>query len=202
MPTIYDLKPRFQRLLRPLVTRLANEGVVPNQITVLAFLLSLLTGGLVVWMPEASWPLLVIPPTLFVRMALNAMDGMLAREHDLHSPLGALLNEIGDVLSDAALYLPLGLVPGVNGAAVSVFVVLSATSEVAGTVSVQIGASRRYDGPLGKSDRAFAVGVIALLLGLGVPPDGWLTPVWVLLSLLLLATLIHRAHQALKEIGR
>jgi CDP-diacylglycerol--glycerol-3-phosphate 3-phosphatidyltransferase len=35
-------------------------------------------------------------------MALNAIDGMLAREHDMQSPLGAMLNELGDVLSDVA----------------------------------------------------------------------------------------------------
>jgi len=202
MPTIYDLKPRFQRLLRPLVARLAAAGITPNQITVLAFLLSLLTGCLLFWRPESAWPLLLIPPVLFVRMALNAIDGMLAREHDLRTPLGALLNEVGDVLSDAALYLPLGVVPGVNGTAVAVFVVLAVVTELAGAVAVQIGASRRYDGPLGKSDRAFAVGVITLLLGLGLTPGGWLTAVWALLSLLLLVTIVNRVRRALKEVER
>jgi CDP-diacylglycerol--glycerol-3-phosphate 3-phosphatidyltransferase len=202
MPTIYDLKPRFQGLLSPLVIRLAAAGITPNQITVLAFLLSLLTGCLLLWMPESAWPLLLIPPVLFARMALNAIDGMLAREHDLRTSLGALLNEVGDVLSDAALYLPLGVVPGVNGAAVAVFVVLAAASELAGAVAVQIGASRRYDGPLGKSDRAFAVGVVALLLGLGLTPGGWLTAVWALLSLLLLVTIVNRVRRALEEVER
>ena len=42
-------------------------------------------------------------------MMLNALDGMLAREFDRPTPLGALLNEIGDLVSDAALYLPLAL---------------------------------------------------------------------------------------------
>jgi CDP-diacylglycerol--glycerol-3-phosphate 3-phosphatidyltransferase len=40
-------------------------------------------------------------------MALNAIDGMLAKEFALKSRLGAMLNELGDVFSDAALYLPL-----------------------------------------------------------------------------------------------
>ncbi|TIV46437.1 MAG: CDP-alcohol phosphatidyltransferase family protein, partial [Mesorhizobium sp.] len=45
---------------------------------------------------------LLIPLLLFVRMALNAMDGMLAREHGQASTLGMYLNEICDVVSDLA----------------------------------------------------------------------------------------------------
>ena len=37
---------------------------------------------------------------------------MLAREHDMKTRLGAILNELGDVLSDSALYLPLATRPG------------------------------------------------------------------------------------------
>ena len=51
-------------------------------------------------------------------MALNALDGMLAREFNQKSRLGAVLNELGDVVSDTALYLPIALVPGVNSALV------------------------------------------------------------------------------------
>ena len=56
--------------------------------------------------------LLILPAVLFLRMALNAMDGMLAREHGQKTSLGALLNELGDVIADAGLYLPLAVVPG------------------------------------------------------------------------------------------
>lgn len=42
----------------------------------------------------------------FIRMALNALDGMLARECNQQTRLGAILNETGDVISDIALYLP------------------------------------------------------------------------------------------------
>jgi phosphatidylglycerophosphate synthase len=42
-------------------------------------------------------------------MTLNAINGMLARECHQQSRLGAILNELGDVLSDIALYLPFSL---------------------------------------------------------------------------------------------
>src|SRR6185295_8322768 len=109
MASIYDLKPAFQGRLRPLVVHLAARGVTANQVTIAALLLSIAAGALVALWPEAALPLLLLPVALFVRMALNAIDGMLAREHNQKSRLGALLNEIGDVLSDAALYLPFAL---------------------------------------------------------------------------------------------
>jgi CDP-diacylglycerol--glycerol-3-phosphate 3-phosphatidyltransferase len=133
-------------------------------------------------------------------MALNAIDGLLAREHDLRSHLGAMLNELGDVCADAALYLPLGWVPGVSGAAVAVFAVLAAVSELAGLAALQIGASRRYDGPMGKSDRAFAVGLIGLLLGLGVPSGVWVSALLWGLSALLVVTTVNRTRKALQEV--
>ena len=43
-------------------------------------------------------------------MAMNAVDGMLAREFGQQSPLGAYLNELADVVSDTALYLPFAFV--------------------------------------------------------------------------------------------
>jgi CDP-diacylglycerol--glycerol-3-phosphate 3-phosphatidyltransferase len=198
MPTIYDLKPRFQRLLRPLVGRLAAKGVTANQVTLAAALISFAAGALILII-HGPWPLLLIPVALFIRMALNAIDGMLAREYDMKSPLGAILNELGDVFSDAALYLPLAAIPGVSAAAVVVVVVLAIISEMTGVVAVQIGARRRYDGPMGKSDRAFAFGLIALLLGLGVGAGIWTTLLLGAMAALLALTIVNRARQGLAE---
>ncbi len=201
MASIYDLKPRFQAVLRPIVTSLAARCVTANQITALAVVLSVITGALIWRFPDHHWPLLAIPVVLFVRMALNAIDGMLAREHDMQTPLGAILNELGDVFSDTALYLPLAMVPGVNASVLVIIVLLSAISEMTGVVAVQIGASRRYDGPMGKSDRAFVFGAISLALGLGASPIPWLTPVLLILIVLLAVTIINRARRALAEAG-
>jgi len=165
MPSIYDLKPKFQSLLRPLTRRLASIGVTANQVTVAAAILSLAVGITIAFLPDQDWPLLLLPGVLFIRMALNAIDGMLAREHGMKTKLGAVLNELGDVVSDTGLYLPLALVPGVAPPLIVLIVILAVMGEMMGVVGVQIGASRRYDGPLGKSDRAFAFGLLGLLLG-------------------------------------
>lgn len=201
MPTIYDLKPKFQGLLRPLVVALAGMGVTANQVTVFAALLSLAAGAWL-WLSSGSTAsLLAVPIVLFVRMALNAIDGMLAREHDQSSKLGAVLNELGDVISDAGLYLPFAFVAGVPVVQVVVVVVLAIMVEMVGVVAVQIGATRRYDGPLGKSDRAFLFGALGLLLGLGVAAGGWLDIVFNIVIGLSILTLINRARAALKEVS-
>jgi CDP-diacylglycerol---glycerol-3-phosphate 3-phosphatidyltransferase len=195
--SIYDLKPRFQALLRPVTRRLAASGVTANQITIAAAVLSLAAGALVVAFRSSSAVLLVIPIVLLVRMALNAIDGMLAREHGMKSRLGAVLNELGDVISDAGLYLPLALVDGVPGSLITTVVVLGIIGEMAGVVAVQIGADRRYEGPFGKSDRAFAFGCIAFLLGCGVPPGTWLDIVLAVMVALTVATIFNRSRRAL-----
>jgi CDP-diacylglycerol--glycerol-3-phosphate 3-phosphatidyltransferase len=202
VPSVYDLKPAFQGLLRPFCRALARAGVTANQVTVGAALLSLAAGGLIAWRPAARWPLLLLPAVLLARMALNALDGMLAREHGMKSALGGILNELGDVVSDAALYLPLALVPGVEPWLVVAAVMLAALTEMAGVVAVQIGASRRYDGPMGKSDRALVLGAAALALGLGAPAARFMNALLAMLLALLAATVARRARAALRELGR
>lgn len=199
MPSIYALKPRFQSLLRPLSDFLAGRGVTPNQVTVAALALSAAAGTCLALWPGQSWALLLIPLALLVRMALNAIDGMLAREHGLQSRLGAVLNELGDVLSDAFLYLPFAYVAWFGAPLVVAVVVLAVISEMTGVVGVQVGASRRFDGPMGKSDRAFLFGALALLLGLGVKGGAWVSWVLLLAALLLVATIVNRARRALRE---
>lgn len=199
MISVYSLKPGFQNLLRPFARWLHLREISANQVTLAALLLAVTVGGaLALWPGPAT--LLLLPAVLFVRMALNALDGMLAREFQRPTPLGAILNELGDVLADAVLYLPLALIPGVSAALVVALVLLALLSEFCGVVAVQIGASRRYDGPMGKSDRALLLGGIALLLGLGVPAGFWLNGVLFLASGLLAVTCFNRLRAALREV--
>ena len=194
MASVYDLKPRFQALLRPIAGFLAKAGITANQVTIAAVLLSLATGAALLLRP---WAMLLLPATLVVRMALNAIDGILAREHDQRSRLGAVLNELGDAISDCALYLPFARVPGISGWLVILVVVLALVGELAGVVAVQIGAQRRYDGPMGKSDRATVFGGIGLLLGLGVNPGQWTATVLTAAAVLGVLTIVNRVRRAL-----
>ena len=165
MPSIYALKSRFQALLRPAVRGLHAAGATANQVTVFAALASIGVAALVLLGADAhpAW-FLLLPAWLFLRMALNAVDGMLAREFGQRSALGGYLNELGDVVADAALYLSLLAVPGLRWWTPVALALLAAWSELAGVLGPAAGAQRRYDGPMGKSDRAFVVGALGLLL--------------------------------------
>ena len=201
MASIYDIKPAFQNLLRPLVSMLARLGVTANQVTIGALLLSLAEGGAIFLWPESRWPLLCLPLVLSIRMGLNAIDGMLAREHGMQSALGGFLNELSDVAADAALYLPFALVAGISPTLVVISVILSLLTEMAGVVSVQVGSSRRYDGPMGKSDRAFVFGFLGLLLGIGLNPAWWANIALVIVSLLTTLTIYNRVTLGLQELA-
>ncbi|WP_448678646.1 CDP-alcohol phosphatidyltransferase family protein [Pseudomonas nicosulfuronedens] len=199
MLSVYQLKSRFQNLLRPLVTRLHERGVTANQVTLAACGLSLLVALAVALLASHAWVFLLIPLWMFLRMALNAMDGMLAREFGQQSKLGAYLNELTDVIADSALYLPFALLPGVSPALVVLVVVLAVISEYAGVLGVMVGASRRYDGPMGKSDRALCFGVFGACVAVGQLPLVWLNPLLVLLAVLLVLTIVNRVRQGLAE---
>jgi len=120
----------------------------------------------------------------------------------MQSELGGILNELSDVIADAALYLPFALVPGISPMLVVAVVILSVLTEMAGVVAVQVGASRRYDGPMGKSDRAFVFGVLALLLGLGVDLQWWADAGLAVVALLSAITVFNRSLKALREVSR
>jgi CDP-diacylglycerol--glycerol-3-phosphate 3-phosphatidyltransferase len=199
LPTIYDLKPRFQALLRPLAGRLAKAGVTANGVTLAALGLSLAHGAWLALAPGSRWPFLLLPVTLAARMALNAIDGMMAREHGIKSPEGAVLNELGDVISDAALYLPFALVAGVNATLVVLVVTASIIGEMAGALGPLLGGTRRYDGPLGKSDRAFALGLLGFLIGVGIAPGRWTTVILAVLLALSALTIVNRARGIVAE---
>ncbi|RDE49433.1 MAG: CDP-alcohol phosphatidyltransferase family protein [Candidatus Accumulibacter meliphilus] len=202
MLSIYEIKPRFQSLLRPLATRLAAAGVTANAVTLVAMALSVALGLLLAIFQPGGAAYLALPIWLFLRMALNAIDGMLAREHGQKSTLGAYLNELTDVISDAALYLPFAFVAPFGALSVGLVIWLAAVSEMAGALGPMVGASRRYEGPMGKSDRAFVFGALGLWLGLAGQLPAWLAWLMPAIALLMVVNIINRVRAGLSEIRR
>lgn len=198
MPTLYSLKPRFQALLRPLVAWIANAGISANQITLLAAVISVMVGAGVV-SSDSRQAFLILPIWFLVRMGLNAIDGMLAREFGQKSTLGAYLNELGDVVADAALVAPFAIVAPFSSAWVFAVIFLGALSEYAGVMGPLAGAGRRYDGPFGKSDRALAFGALAAWIGIDGPLPPWTAWIMPALTLLLAMTVINRVRRGVAE---
>lgn len=197
---VYRLKPAFQALLRPLARRLWRAGVTADQVTVAAALGSVgLGAGL--WLATPAHPGVwwAVPPWMLARMALNAIDGLLAREFDAPTARGAYLNELGDVVGDAALWLPLARVAPFAPEPVVLGAIVAGWTELAGVLGATVGASRRYDGPLGKSDRALLLAALGAWIGTGRSLPPWTAAVpWVALALLG-ATVANRVGQGLLE---
>ena len=102
-----------------------------------------------------------------------------------------MLNEICDVVADLALYLPVALIPGVWPALAVLAACGAAVVEQAGLAALAAGSARRFDGPMGKSDRAVAYALIGLLAGCDAPA-AWITGVLGLVAVLLAWTLVNR----------
>lgn len=208
MVSIYQCKSAFQNQLRPLVQKLATWQISPNQVTISAILLSGATGLALVqstqlaisFLPNTQSVLLFLPIALLVRMALNAIDGMLAREYEKTTKFGCILNELGDVLSDVLLYLPFAFIAGISAPLIVGIVILAIASEMVGVLGYGIDHKRHYEGPMGKSDRALVFGVIGLILGWGIEPTQWLTILLSGVIFLQLWTISNRIQGMLQEV--
>lgn len=167
MPSIYQLKPAFQNLLRPLVEWLFKRGVTANQVTLFAMFISLALSiflYLYYLNHPVNWWLLLFPLWMLIRMAFNAIDGMLAREFNQQSNLGAFYNELSDVIADTALYVCLIAFAFIHAKLLLLVAFLAILSEYTGVMAPLIGQQRRYDGPMGKSDRAFWFSLITVVI--------------------------------------
>ena len=212
--SLYQLKPKFQDQLRPVSNALVEQNFTANQVTVSAVLLSVGTAYVIAKPAtdqQALW--LLLPSSLFVRMALNAIDGMMAREHGQASTLGAVLNEVGDIVADTALIA--SLAPHVakhdlqmnaerqtdtsksstTQRHISSMVALSMSTELLGIASNTMLGVRANQGPLGKSDRALILGVLGTVMGSKIPLSRAhlsIIPLFILTEALLLKTCLNR----------
>ena len=163
MISIYKIKPKFQQLLMPLLRLLRIFGISPNSITIFSIFLSFVISYFFWNASNNSSYFLIVAFGLLLRMMLNALDGMMARIYNLQSKLGEILNEVGDIISDVTIYFPLILFEFLEIEIAIIFILLSIINEFCGLMAKVISGERRYDGPMGKSDRAFLIGVICIV---------------------------------------
>ena len=164
MISIYKLKPKFQKLLMPLLKLFHNFGITPNFLTVFTIVFSFFIGYLLFLGIDNQIYFLFVSLGLLIRMMLNALDGMMATTYNLKSKKGEVLNEIGDILSDIAIYFPFIYFKSLSLELIIIFISLSVINEFCGLLAKSVSGIRRYDGPMGKSDRAFLVGIICIVL--------------------------------------
>jgi phosphatidylglycerophosphate synthase len=161
---LYDVKPRFRALLQGMIPLL--KSIHPDWITLMALACSIAAAALFQITPARRWPFLAIPLLLFVRIALNALDGMVAQATGKARPFGEVLNEATDRLSDAVILLGIAVSPLSSLAWGATAAVLF--SSYVGILGKAVGAGRQYGGVLGKADRMLYLGltcVAAFFLG-------------------------------------
>ena len=162
MLSIYKVKPSFQKLLTPVLEVLYRWNIRPNQITMASIFLSL-GIGVAFWLADGyHFLFLVLPLGLLVRMGLNALDGMMAKNYNMQSKKGEVLNEVGDIISDMFIFFPLMKFEKDIIYVIVIFICLSLINEFSGLIGKVVGKERCYDGPMGKSDRAFAIGLYGI----------------------------------------
>ena len=170
--TLYSIKPWFVRRLRRVEDLLVARRVSPDALTVAAVAVSVAAGGAIAAGGLLHTPTiwLLVPPLVLVRLALNALDGSIARRTRLTRPFGAALNEIGDRVGDAAMIGATGFVarPALAaGAMASSFLASSI-----GVLALALTGRRDSGGPMGKADRSALVAASAAagaLVGSALP---------------------------------
>ncbi|MDR4893429.1 MULTISPECIES: CDP-alcohol phosphatidyltransferase family protein [unclassified Chryseobacterium] len=199
MISVYKLKPKFQQLLTPVLLFFHRNKITANQITISSILLSVVIG-ILFWNADISkWFFLSLPVGLLLRMALNALDGMMARKFNQTSKLGEVLNEVGDIVSDVIIFFPLLKFQPESLYLIVVFIVLSIINEFAGVMGKIVGKERRYDGPMGKSDRALILGLYGLLTLFGVNITVVSPYIFGIIIVLLLISTYTRLKKSLNE---
>lgn len=197
MISVYKLKPKFQQLILPVLLFLHKRGITANQITIASVGLSVVIG--ILFWNARQFPILflVLPIGLFLRMVLNALDGMMARKFNQTSKLGEVLNEMGDVISDVIIFFPLLKFQPESLYWIVIFIVLSVVNELAGVLAKIVGQQRRYDGPMGKSDRALLIGIYGLILFFGTDISKYSQYIFITLNMLLLLSTYIRLKKGL-----
>lgn len=204
MISIYNIKPQFQKILTPILTYFHKRSITANQITISACILSLAIGTLFWFADNNKLLFLALPIGLLIRMALNALDGMMARRYNQISKKGEMLNEVGDIVSDLFVFLPLLKFQPESIYLVVLFIASSIINEFAGVMGKIVAGERRYEGPMGKSDRAFLLGVYGLLslFSIGISEYScWIFGVLILLLLISTAVRIKKALQQSQRNG-
>jgi CDP-diacylglycerol--glycerol-3-phosphate 3-phosphatidyltransferase len=198
MISLYKIKPAFQNLLRPLLKSLHKRNITANQITIIAVLLSILMGAGFFFYQEFRILLLLIPIGYLLRMILNALDGMMATEYNMKSKLGEILNELGDVISDLAIIIPMTLIPKMNPYIIIGFAFLSVLNEFSGVLAKSVSGIRHYEGPMGKSDRALLIGLYCIVYFFWTDIENYSNWIFSIGSVLIVISTLTRLKNALK----
>jgi len=190
------------RALDPFVGAARTVGLSPNGVSVIAFLLAVAAGG--VYAVAPAQPLLYLAGAMLVFLNgwLDLVDGALAREMNVASSAGDLLDHVLDRYADIVIIV--GLAAGVGQWALGIAAVTGVLmTSYLGTQAQAVGLDRVYGGALGRADRLALVGVVTGIAafvrptGFGLNPVGWLLVVFAVVGHV---TALQRFYHAMKAL--
>jgi len=183
MNGLYALKPWYADRLSGLRRGLIRHHVSPNILTVTGVGFGAAAGVAIALIPAGPIAGLAVAALLAARLGCANLDGAVARETGASSRFGFVTNELGDRLAEFAA------LAGVLAFAAPGWVALAALAgtlpswvALAGTAA---GATRVQGGPVGKTERAALIVVLAA--------TGWTIPILALYSAGSLVTAVVRA---------
>lgn len=179
---------------------LAAARLTPNQISVASVLIAALGAAALVASAQvgagARAALLAAAAVCIpLRLILNMLDGMLAVEKGMHSPVGDLYNELPDRIADVLFLAAAGVAAGglvrlggvdlgmILGFVAAILAVLTAYIR---TLGASLGTGHFFDGPLAKPHRMWLL-MLGCLAAIGEPLLPWTNGVVLFATLVLIA---------------
>ncbi|WP_138006887.1 CDP-alcohol phosphatidyltransferase family protein [Halalkalirubrum salinum] len=179
--TLDQFRSVADRLLEPFVSVADRVGLTPNGVSVLA--MGFAVAAAVAF--SIASPMWYVLGSLFVLANgwLDLLDGALAREQDIASPAGDLLDHVLDRYADILILA--GLAAGIEAYALGFAAVTGVLmTSYLGTQIQAVGLGREYGGLLGRADRLALVGIVGIVAAVySAPIIAGAGVVWLLLAL-------------------
>lgn len=159
---IYSTKSMWQKALKPIVAVSVRYHIHPDFFTYSAIGVSVVAGiSLYLTGKNHRW-LWLVAPCVLLRLLLNLLDGLVARELHLADTFGELKNEFGDRIADIVIFL--GPAFGVYADFRLVIVLLSLILCISylGILGKAMMGVRVYSGIYGKGDRMISLAIFSL----------------------------------------
>ena len=195
--SLYRAKSLFVATLAPFERVAIRRQVSPNTLTAHGLALGIAAAAAVAI--GSVWPMvwIAVLPLNVARLALNALDGSVARITGVETDRGAVANELSDRLADVLLMCAAFVVAPWWVAAAALASVQFA--EYVPVLGWAVHGIRRFDGPMGKPDRALLVSV-GCLVGVWLPAAAAVS--YGVVGLGSLVTAWMRTRGLLREISR
>ena len=197
---LYRLKPASQRLVTPIAHWLVRRRVSADVLTLAAMPVGALGGTVLALGSRAPLLLLLVPVLAALRLVLNLLDGMVARETATAHPLGELWNELADRVADVLFIGGMALHPDVEPLLAVGAALTAVLASYAGIAARAAGGRRQYGGIMSKPGRMGTLAVAAPLCAATGDAHWLVIAAWVILIGAGI-TLVQRVAAAARELA-